>query len=107
MILEPLLFIFSLLFGEMAEWSKALVSKTSKHFRVSGVQIPLSPPSFKLSIKFFIKIKNLLNLIKSKVDSSIFNRFFYLTFYLTNFFISETLSSLSQGKSKSFLPKCP
>ncbi len=33
-------------YGEMAEWSMAVVLKTTEPERVPGVRIPLSPPTF-------------------------------------------------------------
>ena len=38
--------------GEMAEWSMAVVLKTTEPERVPGVRIPLSPPAFVASGDF-------------------------------------------------------
>ena len=42
---KGVIFYENTLVGEMAEWSKAAVSKIAISLRVSRVRIPLSPPS--------------------------------------------------------------
>ena len=39
----------------MAEWLKASASKADKHMRVSGVQIPPSPPYFSDTLSYVLK----------------------------------------------------
>ncbi|MEN9561491.1 MAG: hypothetical protein RIQ56_764 [Candidatus Parcubacteria bacterium] len=49
--------------GEVAEWSKAPVSKTGRLETVSRVRIPPSPPNyFKHAVKFFIETSDLNDL---------------------------------------------
>ena len=43
------------LYGEMAEWSNAAVSKTVNRATYSGVQIPLSPPKISINYLLFLE----------------------------------------------------
>ena len=88
--------IWILSFGEMAEWSKAAVSKTVNGFTRSGVRIPFSPPSFFIPISTEKSISIWLGLVVN-YTSFILEIREADTFFLELFTILKVICQLNQS----------